>query len=136
MTHALRTLVKRGNADALDALGYATEAHIEVIAFTVEPRRVEMGDRITLRTTLRSCAATSQHLVVDFIIHHVTATGGASPKVFKWTTIDLAAGDTVSLTKRKQIVHASTRTYSTGRHVVDLQVAGSVVAEASFAVET
>lgn len=134
MAHALRTLVKRGHAEALDVLGYAAEAAVEVAAFTVEPQRVEMGDRIVLTTTLRSTADTAQHLVVDFIIHHVTATGGTSSKVFKWTTIDLAPGDTVTLTKRRQIVHASTRTYFPGRHVVELQVAGVHLAATSFEV--
>jgi 3-methyladenine DNA glycosylase AlkC len=132
ITHALRTLVKQGHPDALEALGYVAKASVEVVEFNVEPHRVGMGDRIVLTTTLRSTAHAPQHLVVDFIIHHVTATGGTSPKVFKWTTIDLAAGDTVTLTKRRQIVHASTRTYYPGRHVVELQVAGARLAATSF----
>jgi hypothetical protein len=70
--------------------------------------------------------------VVDFVIHHVTASGGSSPKVFKWSTIDLGPGEEATLRKRRRIEHASTRTYHPGRHVVELQVAGSVVAASSF----
>lgn len=132
VAHALRTLVKQGHPGALEVLGYTTEAHIAVLEFGVDPPRVEMGDRIVLTATLRSTAAVAQRLVIDFIIHHVTATGGASPKVFKWATIDLAAGATVTLTKRRQIVHASTRTYHAGPHTVELQVAGERLAAGSF----
>ena len=132
ISHALRTLVKQGHAGALDVLGYAATASLQVVEFTVAPECVEMGDRIVLTASLRSTADVSQRLVVDFIIHHVTATGGASPKVFKWTTIDLGADETVTLRKRRQIVHASTRTYYAGRHTVELQVAGAVVATAGF----
>ncbi len=130
--HALRTLVKRGEPGALEVLGFTTDAQVEIGSFTVEPTRVEMGDRIVLTADLTSTAGEAQHLVVDFVIHHVTGTGGSSPKVFKWATIDLLAGESITLTKRRQIIHASTRTYYSGEHRVELQVAGQVVAEAVF----
>jgi 3-methyladenine DNA glycosylase AlkC len=132
IAHALRSLVKSGNPRALAVLGFTTSAAIDIIAFDVAPPRVELGDRIELTATLRSTADTAQRLVVDFLIHHPTASGGTSSKVFKWTVLDLEPGAEITLTKRRQIVNASTRTYSAGRHTVVLQVAGSVVAEASF----
>ncbi|MDJ0961299.1 MAG: DNA alkylation repair protein [Acidimicrobiia bacterium] len=131
-THALRTLVKRGDAGALEALGFTTEAAVSVGPFSVSPTRIEMGDRLELEVELRSTASETQRLVVDFVIHHVNASGGLSPKVFKWTTIDLQPGEQVVLRKRRPIQHASTRTYHAGRHRVELLVAGSVVAEGTF----
>lgn len=135
VTHGLRTLVKRGDPDALAVLGFTAEAEVEVVAFSVTPRIVEMGDRIELEVTLRSTASERQHLVVDFVVHHVTAAGGSSPKVFKWTTVDLDPGAHVTLRKRRQIQHMSTRTYHPGSHAVELQVAGAVVGRASFVIE-
>jgi 3-methyladenine DNA glycosylase AlkC len=132
IAHALRTLVKRGNPGALGVLGFTTEAAVDVIAFEVSPPGVVMGDRIELTATLRSTAAEAQRLVVDFVIHHVNSSGETSPKVFKWTTLDLAASEEATLQKRRQIQHASTRTYYLGPHRVELQVAGSVLAETVF----
>ncbi len=131
-SHALRTLVKQGDAGALEALGFTTDAAVTVDGFSVSPRIVEMGDRLELEVRLRSAASEVQRLVVDFVIHHVNASGGLSPKVFKWATVDLQPGEETVLTKRRPIQHASTRTYYAGRHVVELLVAGSVVAEGAF----
>ena len=132
VSHALRTLVKNGNPAALRLLGFTTDPEVEIVDFLVTPRRVEMGDQIELRATLRSLSKSTQRLVVDFVIHHVNASGKTSPKVFKWSTIDLAAGETSELTKRRRIQMATTRTYHSGRHKVELQVAGAIVAIGSF----
>lgn len=132
--HALRTLVKRGYPSALEVLGFTTDAEIEVEGFSVTPTRLELGERIALKASLRSTATKPQHLVVDFVIHHVTARGETSPKVFKWATIDLPAGESVELAKRRLIQHASTRTYYPGIHRIEIQVAGRAVAEAAFEV--
>jgi 3-methyladenine DNA glycosylase AlkC len=132
LTHALRTLVKRGDPGALAVLGFATEPEVDVVDFVVRPASIGMGDRVELTATLRSRSPDTQLLVVDFVIHHVTVSGGASPKVFKWTNLDLAAGESVTLSKRRLIQMASTRTYHPGVHRVELQVAGRVVAESAF----
>ena len=62
----------------------------------------------------------------------ISATGKTTPKVFKWTTIDLAAGETMTLTKTRLIQTASTRRYHAGIHRVELQIAGSIAAEGGF----
>ena len=132
VTHALRTLVKRGNAGALGVLGFATEPLVVVERFDVSPAVVEMGGHVELGAELRSIATERQRLVVDFVVHHVNASGATSPKVFKWTTVDLGPDARCVLTKRRAIQQASTRTYRAGSHRVELQVAGRVVAAVAF----
>lgn len=130
--HAVRTLVKRGHKGALGLLGFTTEALVDVSAFSITPTSVVMGDRIVLAAEIRSTSHEPQHLVVDFVVHHVNASGATSPKVFKWATVDLEPAATATLRKTRLIQHASTRTYRLGVHRVELQVAGTVVAEAEF----
>lgn len=132
VAHGLRTLVKRGHAGALEVLGFTTEPRVVVERFDVTPAVAEMGTHIALTADLRSDATSSQHLVVDFVIHHVNASGATSPKVFKWTTVDLGPGERCSLAKRRLIQQASTRTYRPGTHRVELQVAGRVLAATAF----
>ncbi|MDW3212738.1 MAG: hypothetical protein R8G01_01995 [Ilumatobacteraceae bacterium] len=132
VAHGLRTLVKRGDPGALSVLGFTTEPEVEVERFDVTPAAIEMGARITLAADLRSTSAGPQRLVVDFVIHHVNASGATSPKVFKWTTVELGAGERRSLGKRRLIRQASTRTYRAGTHRVELQVAGRVLAATAF----
>lgn len=132
--HALRTLVKRGHPAALRLLGHTTEPEVEVERFTVSPGVVEMGTHITLQAELRSSSTQPQRLVIDFIVHHVRASGAASPKVFKWTTVELEPGGRRSLTKRRLVRQASTRRYHAGTHLVELQVGGQVMATSAFEV--
>ena len=131
--HGLRTLVKQGHPGALRLLGFTTDAALTVEEFQVSPSEVRLGQSISLDARLKSESSESQRLVVDFVIHHPTANGGVSRKVFKWTTIDLESGETRVLAKSRTIQTASTRRYTAGDHRVDLQVAGVVVASSSFA---
>jgi 3-methyladenine DNA glycosylase AlkC len=132
VAHALRTLVKRGDSSALGVLGFTTEPLVVVERFEVSPALVEMGTHIALTAELRSTAASPQRLVVDFVVHHVNASGATSPKVFKWTTVDIGPGERCALTKRRLIQQASTRTYRAGTHHVELQVGGQVMATSAF----
>jgi hypothetical protein len=136
VAHALRTLVKAGDPAALAVLGFATDPEIVIERFGVSPSVIEMGDHLVLETELRSTAATTQHLVVDFVVHHVNASGATSPKVFKWANVELGAGERCTLTKRRLIRQASTRTYRSGTHRVELQVGGRAVAAGAFEVRT
>ena len=107
VTHALRTLVKRGDPGALGVLGFATEPLVVVERFDVSPAVVEMGGHVELGAELRSVATERQRLVVDFVVHHVNASGATSPKVFKWTTVELGPDARCALTKRHVIQQAS-----------------------------
>lgn len=130
--HALRTLVKRGDPAALELLGFTTDPQIDVGRFECCPSDVTIGMHVELSATITSTAEAEQHLVVDFVIHHVRANGATSPKTFKWTTLLLAPGATVDVSKRRLIQQASTRTYHAGIHCVDLQVGGRRFATTEF----
>ena len=135
IAHGLRSLVKKGHPEAQEILGFTTDPEVDVLAFSVTPATVGMGDHIQLEATLHATASRAQRLVVDFAIHHVNASGGTSPKVFKWAEPGLAADETVTLRKRRLIRQGSTRTYYAGTHRVDLLVAGTVAAEVTFDID-
>lgn len=130
--HSLRTLVKKGHPGALQLLGFTTDPQIQIGGFTCTPEEVELGQHIELATTITSVSTEDQLLVIDFVVHHQTSRGTPSPKVFKWKTVSLTPGESISITKRRLIKNASTRTYYAGRHQVDLQIAGHMMTSTSF----
>ena len=130
--HALRSLVKKGDPGALAVLGFTTSPELEIAEFRVAPTQISLGNTIALSATITSASEANQRLVVDFVVHHVGASGATTPKVFKWTTLDLAPGETVALAKNRRIATASTRRYHAGTHRVELQIAGKAIAEAAF----
>ena len=134
--HALRTLVKNGHRRALELLGFTTDPQISVEQFSCTPTLVSLGGHIELAATVVSTTNDEQHLVIDFVVHHVNSSRATSPKVFKWTNLKLGPVATVELTKLRKIQPASTRTYYPGVHHVDLQISGRRVATTQFELRT
>ncbi|MEA1902593.1 MAG: DNA alkylation repair protein, partial [Actinomycetota bacterium] len=132
LQRGLRTLVKQGQRGALEILGFTTDVAVVVDDFSLTPPVIALGDTLEIRASIRSTSDRSQKLVVDYTIHHVKANGSTAPKVFKWTTMDLAPGAGSHLRKRHPIREITTRRYHPGRHRIELTIAGQAVAEAVF----
>lgn len=131
LRHASRSLIKQGHAPTLAAWGLGQGLQ-GVASLTLSAQRVSVGGEIALTATLRSTSRQPQPLVLDYVVHHVRANGGTSPKVFKGWTLTLAAGETRHLDKRHSLRPVSTRTLYPGKHRVALSVNGQVLGEASF----
>ena len=131
LRHASRTLIKQGDAAVLTAWGLGAALHGRA-HLTLAPARIRLGEAVNLQLTLASTAPQSQALVLDYVIHHVKASGATSPKVFKGWKLDLAAGEQRVLAKRHAVRPITTRVYHPGWHRVELQANGQVVAEAGF----
>ncbi|WP_244112726.1 DNA alkylation repair protein [Burkholderia gladioli] len=130
--HALRTLVKRGDARALALLGASGAARIEAVPFAVTPARIELGETVTLAAELVSTAPDVQRLVVDYRIGYVKKNGSTAHKVFKLRELTLAPGQRIDIVRSQRIRDFTTRTHYAGRHGVELIVNGAVVAQAHF----
>jgi hypothetical protein len=128
---ACRTLIKRGHAATLKLFGFDSKVAVNA-SLKLTPRRLVMGSPLTIDATIVSTSRKQQRLAVDYLVHYIKANGACSPKVFKWSELDLAPGATISLRKRQSIRDFTTRTHFPGRHVVELQVNGKRMAEASF----
>ena len=130
--HALRTLVKQGRPDALAILGFAP-AQIVLESFEIQGAPVALGSAIAFTIRLRSTAPAPQRLLVDYAIHHRRKDGTLSPKVFKWTTRSIGAGEAIAMTRRHAMKPITTRTYRPGEHRVEVLVNGASVGWRAFA---
>ena len=124
--HALRSLVKQGNAQALEILGFGQAAAVEMRGVTIEPDEVAKGHAVTIEFSLRSTSTHTQRLLVDLRVHYVKANGSTSPKVFKLKTLDLSPGGTASFKKRLSFADLTTRKHYAGGHRVELLINGAV----------
>ena len=79
-----------------------------------------------------SAAARPQALMIDYIVHHVKANGATRPKVFKLTTRTLPARGRVHIEKRHSFRPIGIRPYYPGRHAIEIQVKGRILARAEF----
>ncbi|MEX0955227.1 MAG: DNA alkylation repair protein [Rhizobiaceae bacterium] len=130
--HALRTLIKKGDARALALIGASGKADVRVGALSVAPSTVKLGSDATISAEIISTSNKDQRLVADYAVHYVKNSGGTSRKVFKLKELDLAPGGRQALSIRRAMRDFTTRRHNAGHHRVELIVNGEVVAEGGF----
>ena len=60
--------------------------------------------------------------MADYTVHYARKADKVSAKVFKWKTIELAAGEEIELTKKRNIKQTSLRALYPGTHLVELKI--------------
>ncbi len=130
--HALRTLIKQGDKQALGVIGAGKKAAVSISGFSVSPKKLTLGERLELSFTLQSTSRQSQRLVVDYAIHYVKKAGSSSAKVFKLKELNLGAGESVRLSRSQVVRDFTTRVHHAGRHEVDIMVNGERLASGFF----
>lgn len=132
--HALRSAVKRGDADALRLLGYGTKPSVALEGVRFDPPRVAIGGRVSMSFALRSKSKEPQDLLVDVAVHFVKARGDAAAKVFKIRRIALPPRGRVELQTAFSLAVHTTRVPRPGTHAVDVLVNGEARRAGSFQV--
>jgi 3-methyladenine DNA glycosylase AlkC len=132
--HALRTLIKQGDRDALELLGYSSPK-LNQCTFTITPETIQLGDALTLMIELESATNDPQPMIVDYIIHFVRAGGKTNSKVFKLKTTTLKPNKALHIEKTHALKPVTVRRYYPGEHKVELQINGECVATSSFWLE-
>ena len=132
LRHALRTAIKRGDAQALALFGHGQASVLQIHSANITPSKARIGDSVTLHCTLHNPSAQAASALADWRVFYIKANGSLSPKVFKGWKLTLAPGATGTLSKRHSLRPVTTRTLYPGRHRIELQVNGEVCAQASF----
>ncbi|MCA9008521.1 MAG: DNA alkylation repair protein [Planctomycetaceae bacterium] len=132
--HALRTLVKQGNAQALQFLGFNSNPKIAVSQFTLMSSTIRPGQAIDFELTVQ--ALRNELLMVDYVIDFLKANGKLSPKVHKLKQLEIQKGQTVVLRKR-HLLKANATTYKLypGTHQLTLQINGQPFGTLAFEVQ-
>jgi 3-methyladenine DNA glycosylase AlkC len=129
VSHALRTLVKRGDARALGLLGMDVahaHAHLDVQG-RVTPRRVAIGGQARVSITAKNHGTEAARVVIDLVVHYVKKSGKTSPKVFKGKTLSIGPREVLSFERAIAFVDRSIRTHEPGVHRIEAKVNGKLV---------
>lgn len=129
--HALRSLVKAGDARVFPLLGYAAKPNVTVSDLTLDKKRIAVGDSVGFSCTITG-AKKVQNLVVDYVVYFVKANGKLAPKVFKLKNIVLAENEAITITKKHSFKPITTRRYYVGMHQLALHINGKEVARTDF----
>lgn len=130
--HALRFAIKRGDADALAALGMGHAVALDVQQVAITPAQPSIGAAVTIAFDLHNPKSAPQQVLADLKVHYVKAAGGTGTKVFKLKTLVLPAGTTHRLSKRLSLAQMTTRVHHPGQHRVELMLNGQAHALGQF----
>ncbi|MFK7847006.1 MAG: DNA alkylation repair protein [Rhodothermales bacterium] len=128
--HSLRTLVKKGDANALGLLGFGGKPDISIEAFDIHTPVVKIGDALEFSFALH--ANKEQNLVVDYLMTFATSGKKAGQKVFKIKELELTKGQVVKIKKKHPMRLMTTRRLYTGEHSIMLQVNGQDYGSLTF----
>ena len=128
--HGLRTLIKKGNPDALKLMGVTGKAKIKAGRIKLNQKQFLLNDRLEFEIELQSTAKQSQRLIVDYLIDFQKANGKKGSKVFKLKMIEINTGESILIRKVHHLRKISTMTYYKGPHQVMIQVNGEIIASA------
>lgn len=134
--HGLRTLVKKGDQQALALLGATGGEHVLVPRLRIAPDAVTVGDTLVIDFDIENTDDRRHSIAIDYVVHHVRKNGRSIPKVFELTTLELGPGERRTLEKSHPIREVQTRKYYPGEHAVDIQVNGLVRASGRFGLRT
>ena len=134
--HALRSAVKRAEPKALAVLGYGGKTPVQVSDIRIAPKRLRIGERITIGFALANRTGKPQRVLVDFRIHFVKANGSGKPKVFKLKQLTLQPNEPVSLSKAVALHEMTTRKHYPGKHHVDVVINGVTQPLGTFVLRT
>ena len=131
ITHALRTLLKNGDKQALELLGYTTNPSIEVSDFTLSHKSIKIGESLELEFAIT--ATQKSQLLINYTLGFRTKSGKLSPKVYKIKKLTLQKDESITLYKKHLFKPAmSTRTFYSGEQQLLLQINGKVYANETF----
>ncbi len=129
--HGLRGLIKAGNPRALSIIGYKKPDKI-VATLKVSPVKVSIGGSALMTASIENQSARRQELMIDYLVYYKGKRDSDRCKVFKWKTISIAAKDKLTLEKKHPMKMTTIRALYGGKHRLELQVNGEIVANGSF----
>lgn len=133
ISHSLRTLIKQGDTEALNFLGYSPNPDISLVNIKIDTPEVEIGNKISFYFNI--LANKNEKLMIDYIIYFVQKNKNSKkllPKTFKIKKFFLLEGDKIFIEKHHLLINRTTKRLYSGVHKIDIQVNGKIFKVGSF----
>lgn len=127
--HACRTLLKRGNPEALKLFGLVADKTIVVEKLQTEKKSILLGSALAFSFTVNIVKKTKVR--IEYGVDYLKSNGKTSRKVFKISEGILEKG-AYQLTKKQMFKDFTTRKHYAGKHGIAIIVNGQEKACVSF----
>ncbi len=122
--HACRTLLKKGNKEALKLFGVSKSVASEVTRLKMDESKVKIGSITNFSFDVKLKEKKAQKLRLEYKVHYVNASGGISQKIFKISEVELQPGEVKSYKKKLSFKDLTIRKHYPGKHLLMIIVNG------------
>lgn len=133
--HGLRTLLKKGDPEALLIIGIADASGLEVQHFYIENPELTLGENLWFSFALANVGPAAKAFRLEYGVYYMKANGTLSRKVFKLTEGELAAGASREFRRKQHFKPISTRKYHAGEHRLSIIVNGEELVEGELSLQ-
>lgn len=132
--HGLRTLLKKGNEEALKIFGFKEKVNIKVSAIQLSDRKIKMGDALKFSFEMANEDPELSFFKIGFVVGYMKSSGKVSEKIFHVSEKDFGPRETVSFNKKLSFKDLSTRKHYPGKHYIYVVVNGNAFVKEEFEV--
>lgn len=122
--HGCRTLLKKGNTNALLMQGINPLHKAKIKTFTLKAPKVKIGDHLEFEFNFINEENTSSKFRLDYAINYLTSTGKISTRVFKITENTFESKRPFVFKRKQSFRDLTTRKHHKGTHTICILVNG------------
>ncbi len=131
LKHALRTLLKKGNQDALSLFGLGKIKNVSALDLKLTRKTFEIGTHLEFSARVENKNRKDVLLRLEYAIHFLNKNGSHSKKVFKISEKAYAPG-LHALKRRHSLKQMTTRKHNPGIHHLDIILNGELQLSQKF----
>jgi 3-methyladenine DNA glycosylase AlkC len=130
--HALRTLLKKGDKNALAIFGLDDSKNLETANLTLSKNVIQIGDFIHFEFDVINSSNQERNIRLEYKVAFVKANGSTSDKVFQLSEFKLKANAQKHFKRKQWFKELSTRKHYAGEHKITLVINGDEKSEISL----
>ena len=132
--HALRTLLKKGNQEAMQLFGFGSINSIVITEFNLNHSSIAIGDETVFNITLQNTGRTAKFRL-EYAISYLRQNGQHKEKVFQLRELEIKQNEVVRFSKKLSFKELSTRKHYAGEHYITLKINGKSTETIHFKLE-
>jgi 3-methyladenine DNA glycosylase AlkC len=130
--HALRTLLKKGDKNALSIFGLDNSKQTEIINLTLSENSIKIGEFIHFNFELKNTSKDKRDIRLEYKVSFAKANGSTSDKIFQISAFTLKANSSKHFKRKQWFKELSTRKHYPGEHKITLVINGDEKNEISL----
>lgn len=134
LKHGLRTLLKKGNEEALQIFGFNNKVNVEVFDLTLSDTQVMIAGVLQFKFKITNLDLKKSLLKVGYRVGYVKSSGIVSEKIFHVSELTFEPHQTVSFNKKVSFKDLTTRKHYPGNHFIVITINGKEMERVNFEV--